>query len=81
MQMTSEPLNLTAVFEPVENGWVQARVPELPGVITAGPTHEEVRELLLDAVREYLLSLLSDPPAGAPAGARESLTVTLSAAA
>jgi predicted RNase H-like HicB family nuclease len=80
--MTSEPLNLTAVFEPVENGWVQARVPELPGVITAAPTHEEARELLLDAVREYLLSLLSDPPA-APSGAaaQESLQVTLSAAA
>jgi predicted RNase H-like HicB family nuclease len=80
--MTSEPLNLTAVFEPVENGWVQARVPELPGVITAAPTHEEARELLLDAVREYLLSLLSDPPA-APSerSSQESLRVTLSAAA
>ncbi|HZV72895.1 MAG TPA: type II toxin-antitoxin system HicB family antitoxin [Conexibacter sp.] len=80
--MTSEPLTLTAVFEPVENGWVQACVPQLPGVITAAPTHEEARELLLDAVREYLLSLLSDPPA-APSGAsaQESLQVTFSAAA
>jgi predicted RNase H-like HicB family nuclease len=83
MQMTTEPLHLTAVFESVENGWVQARVPELPGVITAAPTREEARSLLLDAVREYLLSLLTDPPA-APAtkdAAQESLEVTFSAAA
>jgi predicted RNase H-like HicB family nuclease len=80
--MTSEPLNLTAVFESVENGWVQARVPELPGVITAAPTHEEARELLLDAVREYLLSLLSDSPLEPDEhGERESLQVTFSAAA
>jgi predicted RNase H-like HicB family nuclease len=80
--MTSKPLNLTAVFETVENGWVQARVREIPGVITAGPTREEARELLLDAVREYLLSLLSDQPdpARAPT-AEESLRLTLSAAA
>lgn len=80
--MTTQPLHLTAVFEPVENGWVQARVPELPGVITAAPSHEEAREMLLDAVREYLLSLLSDPPsAPSAAAAQESLEVTFSAAA
>lgn len=80
--MTSEALNLTAVFETVENGWVQARVPEIPGVITAAPTQAEAREMLLDAVREYLLSLLSDSaaPVSAPA-TQESLRVTLSAAA
>ena len=79
--MTSEPLHLTAVFEPVENGWVQARVPEIPGVITAAPTHDEARELLLDAVREFLLSFLSDPSDASASAAHESLTVTLSAAA
>lgn len=80
--MTTEALNLTALFETVENGWVQARVPEIPGVITAAPTHEEAREMLLDAVREYLLSLLSSPlSAASSSAAQESLTVTLSAAA
>lgn len=50
-------LSYTAVFEPVEDGWVQARLAELPAVITAAPTRDEAQELLLDALREYLLSL------------------------
>jgi predicted RNase H-like HicB family nuclease len=50
-------MTLTAVYEPVEGGWTQARIRELPAVITAGPTPEEAKELLLDALREYLLSL------------------------
>jgi hypothetical protein len=32
------PLSLTAIYETVENGWTQARMKELPGVITAAPT-------------------------------------------
>lgn len=54
-------LTWTAVFETVEDGWVQARVAELPGVITAAPTLSEAKDLLLDAVREYLLSLHPEP--------------------
>lgn len=50
-------LSLTAVYEPVEGGWTQARIAELPAVITAAPTQEEAKDALLDALREYLLSL------------------------
>jgi predicted RNase H-like HicB family nuclease len=52
------PMNLTAFYELVEDGWVQARVRELPSVITAAPTRDEARILLEDAVREYLMALL-----------------------
>ena len=52
---------LTAVFETVEQGWVQARLAELPAVITAAPTLDAARELLADALREYLLSLAESP--------------------
>ena len=52
---------LTAIYEPVEQGWVQARLAELPAVITAGPTLDAARELLADALREYLLSLAESP--------------------
>lgn len=48
---------LTAVFESVENGWTQARIVELPAVITAAPTQVEAEELLADALIEYLRSL------------------------
>ena len=60
-------ITLTAVYEPVENGWTQARIEELPAVITAGPTPEEAKALLVDALREYLLSLANGgtcPPSG-----------------
>jgi predicted RNase H-like HicB family nuclease len=72
---------LTAIYEPVENGWVQARIEELPAVITAGPTAEDARELLLDALREYLLSL-ADQRGRAEAqglGEREPIEIVLGA--
>ncbi len=51
---------LTAVYETVEQGWVQARVDELPGVITAASTRTEAEGLLLDAIHEYLVAMRSD---------------------
>jgi predicted RNase H-like HicB family nuclease len=74
-------LTWTAVFETVEDGWVQARVAELPAVITAAPTLDEAKALLLDAVREYLLALRQDPaePAGESAH-QEPLHVVIDAA-
>lgn len=50
-------VTLTAVFEPAEGGWVQARLLEWRGVIMAGRTREEARALLRDAAREWLRSL------------------------
>jgi predicted RNase H-like HicB family nuclease len=49
-------LSLTAVYESVEDGWIQARIREIPGVITAAPSRKEAEDYLLDALREYLLS-------------------------
>ncbi len=50
-------MTLTAVFEPAEGGWTQARILETPAVITASGTPEKAKEMLLDALREYFLSL------------------------
>ena len=57
MVRMSSRVSLTAVYEPVENGWIQARIAELPGVITAAPTQEEAKDLLVDALCERLLAL------------------------
>jgi predicted RNase H-like HicB family nuclease len=75
-------LTWTGVFETVENGWVQARVAEVPGVITAGPTYDDARSLLVDALREYLLSLgQGEPSPPVPETARrETLHVVIDAA-
>jgi hypothetical protein len=50
-------ISLSIVFETVEGGWVQARIEGIPEVITAGPSKEDARALVLDALREYLLSI------------------------
>ena len=72
-------LSLTAVFEPDENDWVQATIREIPGVITAAPTREEAEELLLDALREYLLSFQVDPSPSDIMGEVVRLQIQLSA--
>ena len=74
-------VSLTAVYEPVEDGWVQARIEELPAVITAGSSLEEAKALLLDALREYLLSLGDAPPPEQDGGpsTREPLDIVLGA--
>lgn len=53
---TRELLHLTPVYEQVEGGWTQAGLLELPGVITAAPSRDEAEDMLLDALREFLLS-------------------------
>jgi len=50
-------ISLSIVYEPVEDGWVQARIEGIPEVITAGRDKDEARTLVLDALREYLLSI------------------------
>lgn len=73
-------LAYTAVFEEVEGGWTQARIAEIPGVITAGQSREEAKELLQDALREYLASFM-EPIAGLDeVDDREQLVLELIAA-
>jgi hypothetical protein len=57
------PISLSIVYEPVESGWVQARIEGIPEVITAGRSKGEARELVLDALREYLASIGNGDPA------------------
>jgi len=75
-------LALTAVFEPVEDGWVQGRVVEFPSVITAAPTIEEAKDLLVDAFREFLLTQGTMDPGvpGSDASIRESINVVIGVA-
>ena len=69
------------MYEPGEDGWVQAGIQELPAVITAGPSFDEAKALLLDALREYLLSLGEAAPVHADDGpvTREPLDIVLGA--
>ena len=73
-------LSLTAVYEPVENGCVQARIEEIPGVITAAPTRAEAEELLGDALRDYLLATWPPVTPATTRGERTPLRVVIGAA-
>lgn len=53
-------MRLTAVYEEGEDGWINARVLELPGANTCARTLDEARELLADAVRELVASYADD---------------------
>ena len=73
--MATAPIKLTAVFEPVEDGWVQASLAEWPAVVTCGRTREEAHEMLLDAFREMVLSY-TDQDAAAPVARHRELPNT-----
>lgn len=71
-------MELHVVFEPDEGGWVRATIEELPGVITCAPTRDEARELVRDALDEWLLALTSAERATIGAQAtRETLTLSV----
>lgn len=77
----AQPLTLTAVFTPDEDGWTMAQLAEWPAVVTCGRTVDEARELLLDAAQEMLASYLDEgrePPIGA--GQAEQVTIGVAAA-
>jgi predicted RNase H-like HicB family nuclease len=71
-----DTVELSIVYEPVDNGWVQARIAELPAVITAGRSRDEAKSLVLDAFREYLLALQQPAEVG---GERERVALTITA--
>lgn len=74
-------LELTVRFEDVEDGWVMATVPELPGVITQGATIEEARENVLDALTMVLTTPTAPDSSSSPVhGVRiENLALNLAA--
>ena len=71
----SDKLRLTINYEePDEDGWIVARIVEVPGAHSQGRTKEEARENVIDALR-----LMLTPDDGAPEGQSEPLDLILSA--
>jgi predicted RNase H-like HicB family nuclease len=72
----SERLRLTIAYdEPDEEGWIVARVVEVPGAISQGRTPEEARENVIDALRLMLAPDDDDP--NVAAGRSELLELIL----
>lgn len=48
-------IEFTVAFDPPdEDGWIVARILEIPGAISQGRTHEKARENVLDALQTVL---------------------------
>ncbi len=72
----NEKLRMTIVYEdPDEEGWIVARVVEVPGAVSQGRTHEEARENVIDALR--LMLSPDDGDGASTAGRSEQLDLIL----
>jgi len=72
-----EKLRMTIAYdEPDEEGWIVARVLEVPGAISQSRTREEARENVIDALR--LMLSPDDDDWSVADGQREGLDLTLS---
>jgi predicted RNase H-like HicB family nuclease len=76
VSLVPEQLNLTIVYEPGEDGWVVASIPEVAGVFSQGKTREEARENVIDALR---LMLSPQPRPTDDQREREALHLTIAA--
>ncbi|MEX0642184.1 MAG: type II toxin-antitoxin system HicB family antitoxin [Pirellulales bacterium] len=57
------------VYTTIEDGWVMAQVPELPGAVTQGRDIDEAREMIQEAVELLLQSYRDNAAKIAPTGA------------
>lgn len=72
----AEQLYLTIVYEPGEDGWTIASIPEVAGVFSQGRTREEARTNVIDALR---LMLSPEPSEASDQREREALHLTIAA--
>lgn len=76
----ADPLHLTILFDEVEDGWIVASVPEVPGAHSQGKSKDEARENVLDALAGLLeLRASAHERSGRPL-ASESLDLVVPAA-
>jgi len=70
----------TVVYQTIEDGWIMATVPELPGAVTQGKTMQEARTMIKEAVELLLESSRAHAVKDAPSNAIwETLTVEIPA--
>ena len=56
----------TVLYQPVEDGWIMATVPELPGAVTQGKDLSEARAMIKEAVELLLQSYRENAAKDAP---------------
>ena len=61
--------DFTVVFQPIEDGWIMASAPELPGAVTQGRNMREARQMIRDAISLLLESYRENAAQDAPGNA------------
>jgi len=59
----------TVVYSPIEDGWIMAQIPELPGAVTQGRDMDEARAMIREAAELLLESYRENAAKDAPSGA------------
>ncbi len=77
--MMSDPLRLTIVYEPGEDGWIVVSVPEVPGALSQGETREQARANVIDALRGILELRFGEHALSDPAQDSEQLELVIAA--
>jgi predicted RNase H-like HicB family nuclease len=76
-------VSFTVIFEDAGEGWVMARVAEVPEVITQGATVDEARTMVQSALRDWLQFYVQEQAGGPidiPPGAQsEAIELTFAA--
>ncbi|MBI1785525.1 type II toxin-antitoxin system HicB family antitoxin [Candidatus Sumerlaeota bacterium] len=68
------------VYTPIEDGWIMAQAPELPGAVTQGRTMEEARAMIKEAIQLLLESYRENAERDAPGNAVwETLAIDVTA--
>lgn len=62
----------TVVYQIIEDGWIMATVPELPGAVTQGRTMKEAWEMIQEAVTLLAESYREQDQGNHSTGDRES---------
>ena len=57
------------IYTQIEDGWIMAQVPELPGAVTQGETMEEARMMIKEAIELLLESYRENAERDIPKGA------------
>jgi len=60
MANSQKILKYTVIIEPAQEGGYVAFVPALPGCATQGESFEEVKAMIIDAIKGYLEVLVED---------------------
>jgi predicted RNase H-like HicB family nuclease len=68
----------SVMYTPIEDGWIMAQVPELPGAVTQGRNMNEARKMIQEAVELLLQSYRENAAKDAPSNAIwETLSVEM----